>query len=172
MAMCRRLVILIILIGMPLRLSAEPVPENAMKAAFLYNFALFTEWPTHLDAINLCISAESDLANAAAGVDGREVRDGIRMRVVHTVPGTDLSGCQILFVGEANRGRLHDILNRIGGSPVLTVTDVDGWLEQGVMIDMYKSEKRLAFDVNINASRRAGLVLSSKLLRLARRINE
>lgn len=171
--MHRLLVILVLLLGMPLRLVAEPVPEYAMKAAFLYNFALFAEWPTHLDVINLCVSPENNLSSAIInGIDGREIRDGVHLKVMSLTAGTDFSSCQILVIGEPNRMHVHDFLNRVSGTPTLTITDVDGLLEQGVMISMYKNDKRLAFEVNLNASRRAGLKLSSKLLRLAQRVYE
>ncbi len=148
--------------------AAEPVPENAMKAAFLYNFALFTEWPQHSSAINLCISADNALSEALGSIEGREVH-GMHLNVIRTTAITDVSSCQILFLGEADLPRARDVIARIGNAPVLTVTDVDGLLEQGVMIDMFESDKRLAFGVNLNATKRAGLTFSSKLLRLARR---
>lgn len=168
--MRRVLIIIALLLAMPVTAFAEPVPENAMKAAFLYNFALFTEWPQHANpgAINLCISADNALGEALGSIEGREIR-GMHLNVIRTTAVTDVTSCQILFLGEADLPRARDVLARIGNAPVLTVTDVDGLLEQGVMIDMFESDKRLAFGVNLNATKRAGLTFSSKLLRLARR---
>lgn len=163
------LVILALIFGMPQASMAEPVPENAMKAAYLYNFALFTVWPAHTDAINVCIPSGDSLAYAFDGIDGKNIR-GMPLNVVRLTGVQNVSGCQILFLGEADRSRIQDFLGRIGNAPVLTVTDVDGLLEQGIMIGMFENNRRLAVEVNLEASRRAGLAISSKLLRLARRV--
>jgi len=170
MSMRRILIFVAWIACMPLATNAEPVPESAMKAAFLYNFALFTEWPAHAEAINLCISPEDSLAYALNSVEGHEIR-GMRLNVTHLTTFPDVSSCDILFLGESDRLRARELLGRVGNSPVLTVTDVDGLVEQGVMIGMFTSNKHLAFEVNLDASRRSGLALSSKLLHLARRVH-
>lgn len=161
--------ILVLVFGMPLATADEAVPENAMKAAYLYNFALFTEWPEHSDVLNLCISAEDDLAYALNSIEGREIR-GMRLNVMRLATLRDVSNCHILFLGESDRSRARELLNRVSSSPILTVTDVDGMTAQGVMIGILESDKHLAFEINLEASKRAGLALSSKLLRLARRV--
>lgn len=163
------LIILALIFSMPQASLAEPVPENAMKAAYLYNFALFTEWPVHTETINICISSGDGLAYAFNGIEGKNIR-GMTMNVVRLTGMQNVSGCQILYLGEADRSRIQDFLGRIGNAPVLTVTDVDGLLEQGIMIGMFENNRRLAVEVNLEASKRAGLVISSKLLRLARRV--
>jgi hypothetical protein len=167
--MRRGLIILALIFGLPQASVAEPVPENAMKAAFVYNFALFTEWPAHTDVINVCIPSGDSLAYAFDGMEGKDVR-GMRMSVTRLGANANVSNCQILYLGESDRSRVQDLLNRVGNAPILTVTDVDGLLEQGVMIGMFESNRRLAVEVNLEASKRAGLAISSKLLRLARRV--
>lgn len=162
-------IIFALIFGLPRSLVAEPVPENAMKAAYLYNFALFTEWPAHTDAINICIPSGESIAYAFDGIEGKNVR-GMPLKVVHLTSVQNVSGCQILYLGEADRSRVQDFLGRIGSAPILTVTDVDGLLEQGVMIGMFENNRRLVVEVNLDASKRAGLAISSKLLRLARRV--
>lgn len=163
------LIILALIFGLPQASVADPVPENAMKAAYLYNFALFTEWPAHTGAINICIPSGDGLAYAFDGIEGKTVR-GKPLNVVRLTGVQSISECQILYLGEADRSRIQDFLGRIGSAPVLTVTDVDGLLEQGVMIGMFENNRRLAVEVNLEASKRAGLAISSKLLRLARRV--
>ncbi|CAK0779374.1 Transmembrane protein [Gammaproteobacteria bacterium] len=171
--MSRRLMVMILFFGMRLALATESLPglvhENVMKAAYLFNFAVLTEWPKPFSTLNLCISAEEDLAQALNSIVGKKVR-GMDLNLVRLVTWRDISHCHILFLGEVDRLQVRDLLNRLRDSPVLTVTDVEGMMVEGVMIGILESADRLTFEVNLAASRRAGLIISSKLLHLARRV--
>lgn len=146
-------------------LSPEPMPEYAMKAAYLYNFALFTEWPTTPgEQLNLCLLGRDAFGTAIDSIDGKPV-NGMRIEVSRVTAAGNISHCQMLFLGELDGVNPQRLLRDIEGLPMLTVTD-DSALD-GVMIRMSIRNKRLTFEINSEAVRRARLTLSSKLLRLA-----
>ena len=88
-------------------------------------------------------------------------------RVVST---DDLRRCHLLFVPAAEQHRLRDIVTSVTGAPVLIVSDADGALEEGAAIELSSQIERVQFEVNLEAARRNHLVISSKLLRVARRV--
>ena len=157
--------------GMTLSYSApaDPMPEYSMKAAFLYNFALFTEWPQlPEDSLNLCVLGKDPLGTALDAVEGKQI-NGLRLTVSRIKIGS-VRNCQILFLGEAEGVNIRRLLVDLEEVPVLTVTDNESLLQAGVMIGLTVENKRLTFDINAEAAQRAHLSISSKLLRLARNV--
>ena len=140
---------------------------RAMKAAYLYNFALFAQWPA-LPAgdFQLCVLGNTPLDAELERLQGKRVQNlPIAMRRI--MPGDSLDGCQLLYVDERNRRILDGLLERLAGSPVLTITDASGLADRGIMIEMRRQSQRIVFDVNLAAARRAHLDFSSRLLKLA-----
>lgn len=149
----------------------QAVPEYDLKAAFLYNFALFVDWPAEgppeeRRALTLCVLGGDPFGHALDALEGKTVRSQ-RLAVRRLASAQAAVDCQILFIAATEEARLAHILKAVQGRPVLTVADSDGWLEQGVMINVSTRQARLAFDVNLAAARQAGLRVSSRLLRLA-----
>lgn len=151
--------------------AAPPVPEYELKAAFLYNFALFVDWPGEGRAegsptLPLCVIGRDPFGPALDVLEGKAVRaQKIEVRRLDWTEGA--AECRILFIAASEQGRLARILGAVAGRPVLTVADSEDWLDQGVMINLSRRQARLAFDINLGAARQAGLRISSKLLRLA-----
>lgn len=151
-------------------LAADPMPEYAMKAAYLYNFALFTEWPALPDnQLNLCLLGKDSFGAALESIDGKLVND-LRLSVHRISGSSSAKHCQILFLGTTDGINIHRLLHDIEDEPVLTVTDNDDLVQAGIMIRMSIENKRLIFDINTEAARRARLAISSKLLRLAKTV--
>ena len=84
--------------------------------------------------------------------------------------GEDLRASHILFISASEKKRLPQLLASLHGFSALTVADMDGFLEQGGMIQLFSENNRVRFDINVNAATRANLKLSSKLLSLARAV--
>ena len=146
----------------------EPVDERAMKAAYLYNFALFAQWPSLPDAdFQLCVLGTTPLDAELMRLEGKRVQNGLPITMRWIRPGEPLSGCQVLYVDERNRRTLDSLLQQLAGSPVLTITDAAGLADRGIMIEMRRQGQRLVFDVNLTAARRARLDFSARLLKLA-----
>lgn len=147
--------------------NADESPEYKLKAAFLYNFAAFTDWPSDAGAaINLCVVGNDPFGKELDPLRGKAL--GSRTLAVHNRPATDsLHGCQMVFIAPSAIGQLPRLLDNVRGRPVLTVADSADAARQGVALNMTVHNGRIAFEANLTAARGAGLDLSSKLLRLA-----
>lgn len=142
--------------------------EYAVKAAFLYNFAKFTEWPdSDSGAMTFCISGADPFGDAFAeletsGFQGRPV-------VIRRAP-QDFRACRVLFINEPDARRRADLLLRVRNAPVLTVGDQTDFIDAGGMIGFVIEDDRVRFEANQEAAERAGLRLGSRMLDLARRV--
>ena len=146
---------------------ADDPTEYRLKAAFLYNFALFTEWPAEVGGtLNLCILGPDPFGTEIDGLQGKAV-GGRSIAVQRRAVGESLSGCQIVFIAPLAIGALPRVLESVRGRPVLTVADSTGAARQGVALNLTVTQDRLSFEANAQAARGAGLTLSSKLLQLA-----
>jgi len=155
----------------PSRATAQ-FDDRQVKAAFVLNFLKFVTWPT-TDApagpIEVVVLGADDLAKAVAEASaGQQI--GGRAIVVRSVRRTSEIGAspQLLFIGASERDRLPVLLRQLEGRPVLTVGDATGYGSAGVVLNFYTSDTRIRFEANTTAAARAGLQISSHLLRLAR----
>jgi len=146
-------------------------PENRVKAAFLYNFVRFIEWPRHAaehdDALIIAVLLDDDFVEEVnRTVDGKTVA-GRRIEVRSFADLAGIESCDVVFVGAAAAANVDAILAPLAGHNVLTVSEVDSFVERGGVIGLYRSENKLRFRINVAAARNAGLEISSKLLGLA-----
>jgi hypothetical protein len=148
---------------------AADADADALKSAFLYNFAQFVTWPAPPGpAFNLCIRGPDRLA-AADALAGKPVAQA-RIRIVRSPPDGALAACHLLYLGAAPGEEIDAMLAALGGAPVLTVGESPGATQRGVMINLVMEGHRIQFDVNKETADRAGLRISAPLLRLARRV--
>jgi hypothetical protein len=167
--MHRILFLIALVLGMP-ALAAEPVPEYLMKATYLYNFALYTEWPEDTgNTLNLCLLGEERFGDAINQIQGKLVNQR-RLNVYQVSGPKAVQGCQMVFIGEQKSQYAQRMINSLADTPVLTVTDGFVPLNSGVIVSMVVEERKIAFNINASAARRAKLNISSKLLRLARNV--
>ena len=156
-------------------LAQESPPEYQVKAAYLYNFLKFVEWPEDafpdsLAPIVIGISGDDPFGDALPQVIIGKTVQG-RDLVIHKYhSGEDMRGAHILFINPLEKKRLPQILSSLRGSGVLTVADTEGFLEAGGMIQFVMENNRVRFAINVDATSRAGLKVSSKLLVLARTV--
>ncbi len=148
--------------------AADDLPEYRLKAAFLYNFALFTEWPADVgNTLRLCVFGDRSLrqrARRSAGQGGR--------RAQHCVAAQDRHRWAEGLPDRLHRprrpsGQLPRVLEALEGQTVLTVADSPGAARQGVALNMAVVQNKVSFEANLRAARAAKVNLSSKLLRLA-----
>lgn len=146
------------------------IPEYAMKAAYLYNFALLTSWPTTQvsDTFNLCVFGQDDFGSAVDMLKGKAV-ERQQMQVLRITRPEDAKQCRLIFIGDVEPKRVVRLMAAIDGFSVLTVTD-DKRFQNDAMIYLAPENQRLTFEVNADTTKRANLTMSSKLLRLAKRV--
>lgn len=150
---------------------ADPAPEYKMKAAFLYNFVQLTEWPKATDTwLRVCIIGQDPIGEALQGIEGAEV-NGRYIKVIRLSNLADANACEALYLGDSEPFDIKSALDRLGESPVLTISDNLDMEKSGVMITMFPASRRLVFNVNAESAKRAHLTLSSRLLRLAKHVD-
>lgn len=147
------------------------VREYDLKAAFLYNFASFTEWsPSVATPMTFCVVGEDPFGKALDDLTTRQIR-GLPVTVRRVSDQDNCQGCRVAFIPRASAAQLPEILARLGNQPVLTVSDIEGAAKRGVMIEITQDGSRLVFEINTAALSRSQLVVSSKLMKLARQVH-
>jgi uncharacterized protein DUF4154 len=187
--MLRRLGILIVAFSVSLSGTAEvfaqtpDAPDSSeylIKAGFIYNFAKFVEWPSAAFA-----QPDSPIVIGILGTDPfgnlidqivQNKKIGTRGFVVKRLRwGTDLRElreCKILFVGASEKAHIDELLQIVKTLPILTVGETPGFAERGGVIRFVLEDNRVRFEVNVEAAHQADLTISSRLLTLARIIQQ
>lgn len=147
--------------------------ENSLKAAFIFNFAKFVEWPESAfkGKTEFCIATlgRSLLSRELATLSGKSVNGrNIVFRQIRSPE--EAVNCQILFISRSELARLAGILDSLRMVPVLTVSDYGDFCTKGGMLSLVVERGKIVFDVNIRETQRAGLKPSSQVLKLARKI--
>jgi len=188
------LIVFLIVLPVPAVVWAESAPtqEYQIKAAFLYNFLKFVDWPKEKMAdsnepIIIGIAGKDPFGNAFDPVRDKKVKN--RKVVVKRFGGfaevkksgenrnaevqrqvTALRKCYLLFICSSEEKKLKEIISLVKDHSVLTVADTKGFLESGGVINFIIQEKKVRFEINTVAAKRAKLEIRSKLLRLAKRV--
>jgi hypothetical protein len=151
--------------------------EYQVKAAFLFNFAKFIDWPPGSFAgpqspFSICILGADPFGKAIdQTLRGQTIR-GRAVVVLRMQDPAQLRHCRMGFVSASEQGRLPRILQAIRGSSVLLVGESPGFAAAGGMIQFQMQDNRIRFSINPDAAERAGLRLSSQLLALATIIHD
>ena len=151
----------------------KPAPEYQVKAAFLYNFTRFIDWPT-----TAFRSPTSPFVIGIIGDDpfGGYINSTVKGEKVNNHPIIvqrydniqDVTDCHMLFISSPATARVKDIVRAIGRRGILTVSDMENFTRHGGMVNFYKENSKIRFEVNVASSRSAQLDISSKLLTVAR----
>lgn len=151
------------------RPAAAQADERAVKAAFVYNFIQFTQWPTTPEEpFTLCVLGRSPMDEALSRLEGKAVLDGLHLKLQRLANAkAPLTGCHALYLDDSQRAAAEEMLPRLAGLPILTMSDSDGLADRGLVIEIRRRETKLGFEVNLGAARRANLQLSSRLLKMA-----
>ncbi len=146
--------------------------EYRIKSAFLYNFAKFVEWPGNpapdtKDFITLCIVGQDHFGDIIETVRGKTVK-GKNLVIRQCKEIMDFEDCQIIFISSSEKERVRQILEAIQNRNVLTVGEMKGFAQLGGIINFIIKKNKVRFEINVDAANRAGLKISSKLLKLAK----
>jgi hypothetical protein len=163
---------LLLIFNLSLVAQAPLSREYELKAIFLYNFAQFVEWPPAAFS-----NGEAPLVIGVIGknpfgarlkdiVSGEKV-NGREVTVQYYDNAQDIGACHILFINLSEPDKRAQVLELVKGRNILTVSDISGFSGGGGMIRLFTRDNKIRFEVNLDASRAAGLTISSKLLRLA-----
>src|ERR1017187_786493 len=156
------------------QLPAQTANEYEGKAAFLYKFASFVEWPPESVNAPLCIAVVGQDPFWAA-LDELVMGESINGRsflIKRFKSGQDATACHIVFISASEKGRVRSILDQLRGISILTVSDIPGFCQGGGMIDFELLDQKVRFEINPEATERARLKVSSKLLSVAKIVRE
>lgn len=171
---CRKVVLGLLAVAavLPACVAAQTATEQALKAAFIYNFAVFTEWPAAALApdasLSICIHPGSPLGAALADLNLPTIRG--HQVLIQSNNTLNLRSCHILLLDALDRPELGRIKQALTGANVLTITDMANPGPGDAIISLSVNQKRIAFDIDLTAAHQAQLSISSKLLRLARNV--
>ena len=151
--------------------------EYQLKAVFLMNFAKFVEWPTTAfrsaqNALTICVLGENPFGHDLDDVVRGQVAADRALAVKRLAQVQREDNCHVLFVSAAEKTRTERILGILRNAPTLTVGEGDDFASAGGMISLFIDDNKIRFEVNLDAADRAGLKISSKLLKLAKNVRE
>ncbi len=149
----------------------SPSPEYLVKAAFLYNFAKFVEWPAEAfvddqTSIILCILGKDPFGDALDTIKNKIVR-GRKLVIKRLRESKELEKCHILFISQSEKQGLAKVFETIKDWHVLTIGDMENFAQRGGIINLITVKNKIHFEINIDVAQHSDLKISSQLLKLA-----
>jgi hypothetical protein len=165
------LLVSLLLIGLVGRAQSPP-SEYQIKAAFIYNFARFVEWPTQSygapdSPMIVGLLGENDFGDNLAQIINGKVIKGHPLQFKEFKSLAEATNCQVLFISKSEQNDFPKIITQLQGNNILTVSDGDNFIGAGGMIDLVIVDQKIRFQINDEAAKKAGLTISSKLLSLS-----
>jgi hypothetical protein len=173
---CRSLTAVVIawgLLAIPGALGQSPKPTDYdVKAVYLYNFGRFVEWPGKVEATQggtfaVCVLGQDPFGPSLDTTLAGETIGGKTVVAKRISSAQESGNCRILFLSFMEASRLNRIITDLDKKAVLTVSDMPQFVKSGGMIQFVLEKNRIRFEVNLTATQRAGLTLSSELLKVA-----
>ncbi|MEW6126215.1 MAG: YfiR family protein [Acidobacteriota bacterium] len=172
-SVCRIILCLSLLLWMPANQFAQSAGEYEIKAAFLYNFAKFVDWPAEsfTDAgapLVVGIVGNDPFGSAIDRLLSGKSANGRPLVVKRLSVGAGLKSCHILFIASSESGRMAQINGAVRGASVLTVGDMESFIQFGGVIQLTREANKVGMVINTDLAERSRLRISSKLLSLAK----
>jgi hypothetical protein len=151
---------------------SAPAGEYQVKAAFLYNFAKFVEWPPGSFAdraapLRICVLGQDPFGEELRNIASNKIINGRKLVVDEVADLAAARRCHILFIAASKKAEMKQTVESLRGADVLTVGDTKGFAKMGGMINFVLEDDRVRFEVNQTAAEQTGLRISSKLLSVA-----
>jgi len=170
---------LLLLAALALAMPAHAVEadEYQKKGEFLFSFASFVEWPSESlvgaqGEVRVCVFGNDDVTSILSEVlQGRSAgKRDVMVRRIDDLAG--ITWCRIVFITKSSELEPEVVINSLGATSILTVGETAGFAANGGMVNFTGEQSQVRFEINEGAARRAGLKISSKLLRLAELVEE
>lgn len=145
--------------------------EYELKAAFVFNFAKFTEWPDlafvdESTPIELCVVGVTPFSAHLDAFQGKTIH-GRNINIKALAADADVSRCHIAYFGQSSNQVVTSSLGKVRGHSLLSIGEDQNFLSNGGLITLFVDNNKIKFRINVSAIPQAGLKISSKLLRLA-----
>ena len=180
---CRVFRIMAIVLALGWAFGAAPVlhaqrsnpTEYEVKAAYLYKLGKFVEWPENGtssgdNSFPICVLGQDPFGAAVDTTIARESINDKKVVIKRISKTRDAVSCRILFISSSEESRVKEILTAVSKASVLTVSDIPEFSRLGGMVQFVVDSNRVRFEVNLTCAERAGLTLSSQLLKVAIRV--
>jgi len=146
--------------------------EYQIKAAYLYNFGKFVHWPARVEAaphksFSVCVLGQDPFGPSLKAILAGQNIDGEETVASTIARPEDAANCRILYISSSEEHHLKEIIAALDDSSVLTVSDLPSFSKKGGMVGFVFNNNKIRFDVNLAKAQRAGLTMSSELLKLA-----
>ncbi len=172
--LCRALLAMILVVTTSLlsvHAQSTPLPEYQVKAALLYKLTKFIYWPEDTFAsakepLGICVLGKDLFDTALDALTDTPVRSR-RIIVKRVQKITTLKNCQVVFVSSSEQRRLDTILRTLNQQPILLVSDIKRFAQQGGMINLVTVKNKIRFEINPQAAVQARLKINAQLLALA-----
>ncbi len=155
---------------------SQEVADDEIKAALVFRFPVYVRWPDAIlndkvKTFECRILGKGRLSELLGHFDGEKIMGKtIHVKRISTIEA--LEGCHMLFIASSEDKNLMSFLKAIEGKPILTVGDMKGFAQKGGVINFIRKKDSVHFEINREAGNRAGLNISSKLLRLAKIVKD
>jgi hypothetical protein len=174
------MLVLLLAVGWPgqsARAQDSQISESDLKAAFLFNFTKFIEWPPEVFAgegttMNVGVYGNEEFTKTLRTLLADKKAHGRPFTVKRLSNPAEAKTCQILYFQESESRKMQLAYETIKKLPILTVGESDDFLDHGGMFNLFFEDKQLRFEVNPATAENAKLTVSSKLLRLAKKIRK
>jgi hypothetical protein len=174
--LCQRpavVIVILALLNISVMQAQQPkVPEYEVKATYLYNFGRFVQWDpdaaaAKTDLFSFCVLGQDPFGATLDSTLAGETLEGKPLAVRRIATPRDALQCRILFISSKEENHLKEILDALGNSGVLTVSDMPAFSSRGGMIGFVLEGGKVRFEINLTKAETAKLVLSSELLKVA-----
>jgi hypothetical protein len=157
-----------------LRAQQPKASEFQVKAAYLFNFGRFVEWPDQNSTANfeICVLGSDPFGGALDATLAGGTIAGKSVTAKRISSPQEINSCRILFISSSEENRLKEDLQALEKARVLTVSDIPRFSDRGGMIGFVSEGNRIRFDVNLDSATGAGLTLSSELLKVATNVKK
>jgi hypothetical protein len=163
---------LVVAAAVPTQAAAQTATASSLRAAFLFNFAKFTEWPVEAlppaAPLVICVLGDPAAATVLEGSTRRQTVGGHRIVVWKGLGEGPIQSCHLLYFAATAERQMRALLDSVRGAPVLTVGESPLFAENGGAVQLFREQDRMRFAVNMDAVGEQKLRLSAQLLSLAK----
>ena len=147
------------------------ISEYEVKAAFILNVIPFVNWPDeNLDSQRrVCILGVNPFGDTLSKL---AMAKGTQTKILILTSLDKVEGCHLLYISPSENSRLESIISSVHTVPTLTISDIPGFADRGGMVGLFLEDGRVRFDANFGAASDSRLLISSRLLSLARKVIE
>ncbi len=147
------------------------IREDKIQAAFIYKFIQFIEWPSNIESSSnkfiIGTFGRTNMQELLQTFAGEKINERIlEIRPIDNL--NDIKQCHILYISPLETNNLDKILESLKDSSVLTISRMKDFANKGGMINFFINEERVRFEINPDSAQKAGLKISSKLLKVSK----